>query len=255
MERLVTPYVVVLGLIIGSFLNVCIYRLPRKKSIVRPPSACPSCKARIRPRDNIPVLSWILLRGRCRKCGTGISVRYPLVEIVTAAIFLLLWKTFPHDWTILFLFYYGSVLLAITLTDYDLQLIPDSLSLPGIPLGILYHGWLGGAWVDSLLGIIVGGGSLWMIAELYFRIRKREGMGGGDVKLAAMMGAFLGWKVVLMVLFLSSLGGGLFGIGWILFRGGKGSARIPFGVFLAPVGFLALFCGEALVAWYLGAGM
>lgn len=250
MESMLAPYVFLVGLAVGSFLNVCVYRLPRNRSIVSPPSACPACGHRIRWRDNIPVLGWLLLRGKCRDCGAPISIRYPVVELGTAILFLVVWRAFPHDWTIVFPLYYAATLLAITLTDFDLQLIPDSLTLPGIPLGLLWHGWIGGDFRDALLGMIVGGGSLWLIAELYLRIRKREGMGGGDVKLAAMMGAFLGWKAVLAVLFASSLAGGLFGTALILFRGGKGTAPIPFGVFLAPIGFLALFYGDAWVAWY-----
>ncbi|MFH1279415.1 MAG: A24 family peptidase [Candidatus Eisenbacteria bacterium] len=251
MDSFWTPYIFLVGLAAGSFLNVCVWRLPRNRSVVSPESACPACKHAIRWRDNIPVLSWVFLRGKCRDCGARISIRYPAVELLTGLLFLFLWSRFPHDWTIVFPLYYGAALLAITLTDYDLQIIPDALSLPGIPLGLLWRGWIGGDWPDALIGMAVGGGSLWLIAELYFRIRKREGMGGGDVKLAAMMGAYLGWQPVLGVLFLSSLAGGLFGTGLILFRGGKGSAPIPFGVFLAPIGFLALLYGEAWVARYL----
>ncbi len=251
LEPLFRPFLVLIGLMVGSFLNVCVYRLPRGKSIVTPPSACPKCKKQIAPWDNIPVLSWVLLGGRCRHCRKRISPRYPAVEILTALLFLLVSLRFPIDWKITFVLYYTCVMLAITLTDYDLQLIPDSLSLPGIPIGFLYHGVLMGEWVDSLLGILAGGGSLYLIAELYFRMRKREGMGGGDVKLAAMMGAFLGWQSVFLVLFLSSLAGGLVGIALILFRKKSGTFAIPFGVFLAPIGFLALLYGETWIAFYL----
>jgi len=254
MEGLPALFVFSAGLIVGSFLNVCISRLPRNRSIVRPPSACPACGARIRARDNIPVLGWLLLRGRCRDCGARISPRYPIVELGTGLLFLVVWNRFPHDATIVFPLFYACALLVILFTDLDLQIIPDSISLPGIPLGLLYRGWIGGAWLDSLIGLAVGGGSLWLLGEGYYRLRKREGMGGGDVKLAAMMGAFLGWKLVLAVLFLSSLVGGLFGIALIVLRKGKGTTPIPFGVFLAPVGFLALLWGEAWIAWYLGLG-
>ncbi len=242
-----------LGLNVGSFLNVCIYRLPRGKSIVSPPSACPRCSKRIAWWDNIPVLSFVMLGGKCRNCGKKISIRYPAVELVTALLFLFVASGFSWNWQIIFPLYYGSVLLVVTLTDFDLKLIPDSLTLPGIPIGLIYHGWLGGEWLDSILGILAGGGSLLLIGEVYLRLRKREGMGGGDVKLAAMMGAFLGWQGAFLVLFLSSFFGGVFGVGLMLFRKSSGSAEIPFGVFLAPVGFFALLYGDILVSWYLQA--
>ena len=242
-----------LGLMIGSFLNVCIYRLPRGKSIVHPPSSCPRCKSKIAPRDNIPVLSYVLLGGRCRKCGKKISIRYPLVEAATAILFFLVARYYPQHWSVLFPLYYTAVMIVITLTDFDLKIIPDSLTLPGIPIGLLYHGWFQGEWADSFLGILAGGGSLFLIAELYLRLRKREGMGGGDVKLAAMMGAFLGWQGVFLVLFLSSLAGGLFGVCWMVFGKKGGAAEIPFGVFLAPIGLIALLYSEPMIAWYLQA--
>ncbi len=252
-DGLILFFAFLFGLNIGSFLNVCIYRLPRGKSIVSPPSSCPRCSKRIAWRDNIPVLGYLFLRGRCRHCAASISPRYPAVEIATALLFLFVALRFPLDWRIVFPLYYGSVLLVVTLTDFDLKLIPDSLTLPGIVVGLIFHGWLGGAWLDSILGVLAGGGTLFLIAEIYLRLRKREGMGGGDVKLAAMMGAFLGWKVVFIVLFLSSFLGGLFGAALMLFQKKSGGAEIPFGVFLAPVGFLALFWGEAWIAWYIGA--
>ena len=148
---------------------------------------------------------------------------------------------------------YTAVMIVITLTDFDLKIIPDSLTLPGIPIGLLYHGWFQGEWADSFLGILAGGGSLFLIAELYLRLRKREGMGGGDVKLAAMMGAFLGWQGVFLVLFLSSLAGGLFGVCWMVFGNKGAAAEIPFGVFLAPIGLIALLYSEPMIAWYLQA--
>ena len=250
-EQLVWLCAALLGLCVGSFLNVCIYRLPRGKSIVSPPSACPRCGKRIAPWDNIPVLSYLLLGGKCRNCKKGVSLRYPAVELATALLFLFIVWRFPWNWQIIFPLYYGSVLLVVTLTDFDLKLIPDSLTLPGTPIGLIYHGWLGGEWLDSILGILAGGGTLLLIAEVYLRLRKREGMGGGDVKLAAMMGAFLGWQGAFLVLFLSSFLGGIFGAGLMLFRKTGGAAEIPFGVFLAPVGFLALLYGDVWIAWYL----
>jgi leader peptidase (prepilin peptidase)/N-methyltransferase len=149
----------------------------------------------------------------------------------------------PHGWPALFPLFYAAGLLVVTLTDYDLQLIPDSITLPGIVLGLVYRGWIGGAWLDSLLGVLFGGGTLWLLAEGYFRIRKREGMGGGDVKLAAMMGAFLGWKLIFAVL--SSLRSrGLFGVALILLRR-EGDDPDSVRRLLAPVGLLALLYGDA----------
>ena len=251
MEKAFLHYFFFLGLAVGSFLNVCIFRMPRGRSVVHPPSACPKCKTRIQWYDNIPVMSWILLRGRCRSCGVRISPRYPLIELGTGLIFLFLATRLPWDWTIAFPLYYASVLIAVTFTDFDMKLIPDLLTLPAIPLGVIYHGWIGGAWIDSLVGLVVGGGSLWLIGEIYLRLRKVEGMGGGDVKLAAMMGAFLGWKSILAVLFLSSLAGGIFGIALMVFARKGGKSEIPFGVFLAPVGFLLFVWGEEWIGWYL----
>ena len=251
METVLLPFLFLAGLAVGSFLNVCIHRLPRGKSVVRPPSACPACGAPIRRRHNVPVLGWLILRGRCRDCGDPISIRYPLIELAGGLLFLWVALSFPRDWTLLFPLYFGCVMLVTVFTDLDLQLIPDSLTLPAIPIGFLYHGWIQGQWVDSALGFLVGGGSLWLIGEVYLRARKREGMGGGDVKLAAAMGAFLGWQPVLLVLFLASLAGGLFGAALIAFARKGGGAKIPFGVFLAPVGFLVLLYGEAWIDWYL----
>lgn len=242
----------VFGLVVGSFLNVCIHRLPRDRSIVSPPSACPSCGARLAWYDNVPVVSYLALRGRCRSCRKRISPRYPLVEIATALLFVALGRSFPNDWTIVLPLFYASSMLVVTFTDLDLRIIPDSITLPGIALGLAHRGWIGGEWLDSALGILLGGGSLWLLGEGYFRLRKREGMGGGDVKLAAMMGAFLGWASTFLVLFAASLAGGLFGTALILLRRGRATTPIPFGVFLAPIGLFGLVYGERVLAWYLG---
>lgn len=239
------------GLLVGSFLNVCVYRLPRNQSVIFPPSRCTRCKKTIAWWDNIPVVSYLMLGGRCRHCRNPISLRYPLVELTTAVLFLWVAFRFPFDWTLPFLLYYSAVMLVVTLTDYDLQLIPDSLTLPGILVGFLYLGVAQGEWANSLLGILAGGGSLLLISEVYLKVRKREGMGGGDVKLAAMMGAFLGWKVIFLVLFLSSLAGGVFGILLLLVSRKGGGYAFPFGVFLAPIGFLALLYGNIWFDWYL----
>lgn len=245
-------YAFALGLCVGSFLNVCIYRLPTESSIVRPPSSCPRCGTRIRWYDNLPVISWILLRGRCRNCKTSISVRYPVVELLTGGFAMVLWTRFGLDWQTLIYFVLVCLLLVITFIDIDHRIIPDIISLPGIPIGF-------GAsflspnvsWQDALIGIAAGGGSLLAIALGYQLITGKDGMGGGDIKLLAMIGAFLGWKGVLFTIMASSFIGTLVGI-VIMIRARKGmKLAIPFGPFLAIGAICYIFFGPQLIEWYL----
>lgn len=244
--------VFVFGSTIGSFLNVCIHRIPSGQSIAFPASHCPKCETPIHPWDNIPVLSYLILRGRCRSCGVEIPLRYPLVEAlggVAAVASYLAFGAAPHA---VLAFAFLSALIVITFIDIDHQIIPDAISLPGILVGVgaaFIPGNL--AWTDSILGVLVGGGILFAIAEGYFRLTGREGMGGGDVKLLAMIGAFLGWRAVPVTLMVASLSGTLLGLAMMMRRGEGRQMAIPFGPFLAAGAVVALFAGEPLMTWYL----
>ena len=245
-----------LGAAVGSFLNVCIYRLPAGESVVSPPSRCPGCGSKIRPWDNIPVLSWLLLRGRCRACGGRISARYPLVELLNGLLTLALFLKFGPTPTFLVLFVFCSALVAITFIDLDHQIIPDAISLPGIVVGFacsFFLPWLG--WKSSLIGIVAGGGSLLLVAWLYELFAKKEGMGGGDVKLLAMMGAFLGWRAVPFIIFASSLIGSVIGVTLMVVQKKDAKLAIPFGPFLALGAVLYIFFGKTLILWYLNLGV
>ncbi len=245
-EPVVMVAVVALGLVIGSFLNVVIVRVPARRSVWRPRSACPACGAMIAWHDNIPVLSYAMLRGRCRACRATIPWRYPLIEAVTAAMFFAAYVRFGLGIEFVAAAVFLAALIAITAIDLEHQLIPDVITLPGIVTGVLASlatGWT--SLVDALLGIVVGGGLFFVI------ILTTGGMGGGDMKLGAMLGAFLGWKVTLVALFLAVSTGGVFAMA-ILLLGRKGRKDpIPFGPFLAAGGTAALFWGERLVRWYL----
>ena len=241
-----------LGACIGSFLNVCIYRIPAGESIVSPGSKCPACQSAIRWYQNVPILSYGFLRGRCAACGVRISPRYPLVEALTGLLFVLVFLRFGFHWATPVYWLFTAALVAVTFIDLDHQIIPDVLSLPGIPIGFACSfllPWL--SWSDSLIGILAGGGSLYLVAAGYALLTKKEGMGGGDIKLLAMIGAFLGWKAVLPVIFFSSLLGSLVGVPLMLIKKADGRLAIPFGPFLALGAVIYLLWGHALVVWYL----
>ncbi len=242
----------VAGAVVGSFLNVCIWRLPAAASIVSPPSHCPHCQAPIRPRDNIPLVSYVLLRGRCRACRQGISLRYPAVEAMTGVLFTLVVWHFGLTPIAAVDAIFVAALVAITFIDLDHQIIPDVISLPGIGLGVLCAllGYGPSVWA-SLAGAVLGGGLLAGVAVGYYALTGREGMGGGDVKLLAMIGAFLGWKAVLVTVVLGSLTGAIVGLVFIRVSGADARAPIPFGPFLAGGAVCALFVGDPLIHWYL----
>ena len=243
---------IIFGAMVGSFLNVCIHRLPKEESIVRPGSHCPKCKTPIRFYDNIPLLSYLLLGGKCRHCKAPISIQYPIVEAITALSSFFLFITFGVSLSFFYYFSFVAALIAITVIDLYHQIIPDVISLPGIVIGLL------GSLVipqitfwSSLIGVISGGGSLFLVATVYQWLFKREGMGGGDVKLLAMIGAFLGWKAVILTIFLSSFIGSIIGITVMLIKGKDFKYAIPFGPFLALGAVISLFWGENLINWYL----
>lgn len=243
---------VLFGSLFGSFLNVVIHRLPRKESIVFPPSRCTSCGSGIAPWDNIPILSWLLLGGKCRNCRAPINVRYPLVEAAAAILTgLVVWK---YGFTMASVGYtwFCLALLAITLIDLEHRIIPDAISLPGTIIGFLFVRWTEVTWVEAAIGAAAGFGVLLLVGVVYEKVTGVEGMGGGDIKMAAMMGAFLGWKGVLLTIFIGSFLGSVAGV--IAMSRGKGGRRtaLPFGTFLAPGALLVLFFGNSLINWYLG---
>ena len=245
-------YSFIFGLLVGSFLNVCISRLPKEESIVFPGSHCPQCQKPIRYYDNIPLLSYLLLGRKCRHCGAPISFQYPLVEGITGLSSLLLFIHFGPSWSYLIYFAFVAALIAITVIDLYHQIIPDVISLPGIGVGLLASLILPEiTFLNSLSGTLLGGGSLFLVATVYQWLFKREGMGGGDVKLLAMIGAFLGWKAVILTIFLSSLIGSMTGIVLILIKGKDFKYAIPFGPFLSVGAVLSLFYAESLIRWYL----
>ena len=243
----------VFGMVVGSFLNVCICRMPKDESIVSPPSHCPHCSYQIRWYDNIPVVSYLLLRGKCRGCGARISIQYPLVELLNGVLTLLLFLHFGPTLAFAALLLFCSALVVITFIDIEHQIIPDEISLPGIVLGFVLSFFLKGhTWLNSLLGILAGGGSLLLVAYSYQRLTGKEGMGGGDIKLLAMMGAFLGWKAVPFIIFTGSLIGSVIGVSIMLFQKKDSKMAIPFGPYLAFGAVLYIFYGKPLIRWYLG---
>jgi len=243
---------IVFGGIVGSFLNVCIFRLPKEESIIWPGSHCPHCKTPIKFYDNIPLISYLLLRGKCRQCHGSISLQYPLVEGITALSSLLLIMKFGLSVTYLIYFAFVAALIVITVIDLYHQIIPDVISLSGIGVGLLASLTVSQInFMNSLLGILCGGGSLFLVATLYQWLFKREGMGGGDVKLLAMIGAFLGWKAVIVTILLGSLVGSVTGIILMVLKGKGFKYAIPFGPFLSFGAVVALFYGESLINWYL----
>lgn len=244
-------YSFIFGLLMGSFLNVCIFRIPMEQSIVSPGSHCPHCNKTIRFYDNIPLLSYLILGGKCRYCRASISLQYPLVEGMTALSSLLLFLRFGPSLSYLFYFAFVAALITITVIDLHHQIIPDVISLPGIGIGLLASLIVPQiTFLNSLLGTLLGGGSLFLVATAYHWLFKREGMGGGDVKLLAMIGAFLGWKAVILTIFLSSFIGSVTGIILILIKGKNFKYAIPFGPFLSVGAVISLFYGESLIRWY-----
>ncbi len=258
----------ILGTVIGSFLNVCIYRIPREESIVSPPSHCTSCGAKIRFYQNMPILSYIFLGGKCSECGSRISVQYPVVEVLTGLLFLAAFGTFGFSIKTVFYLIMICSLVVTTFIDLEHMIIPNIITIPGIIIGLLYNviitDWeksrdLLGVFsfsienffgvlnevpfLDSLFGIITGGGVLFLIAFLYVLIRKREGMGMGDVKLLAMIGAFLGWKGVIFVMLVSSIIGTLVGLSVIAVNKGDLKYALPFGPFLSLAAVIYVFAG------------
>ena len=248
---------VVAGLTFGSFLNVCIARLPAHQSIATPASHCPRCDAPIRARDNIPVISWLWLRGRCRSCNARISPQYPLVELGTAALFVACVLRTGASWQTLVGAVACFLLLGLAVMDWQTMLLPDAFTLPGIAIGFLLRVFAPGnqhrlrVAMHVLRDAAIAAALLLMVWTLYHLLRRREGLGLGDVKLLAMIAAFLGLAVTLFAFFVGVLAAALFGVGLLALRRTRGSDRIPFGSFLATAGIAAIFIGRPAIAWYL----
>jgi leader peptidase (prepilin peptidase) / N-methyltransferase len=240
------------GAVIGSFLNVCIYRLPQKLSIVWPASACPHCRRQLSWYENIPVVSFLALRGRCRTCREPIGVRYPIVEALTAAMFAAAWWYYGPGPLLASRLVFGCALIVLFAVDLEHQLLPNAITLPGILVGFAFSFVTEPGWVASLLGIGFGAGLLYAMAEAYYRVRHEEGLGMGDVKMLAMVGAFLGWKLTVMTLMLASVAGSIIGVLLIVSRRGTMKYALPFGTFLALGAAVAATAGSAILTWYLG---
>jgi leader peptidase (prepilin peptidase)/N-methyltransferase len=239
------------GAIAGSFLNVCIYRLPLGKSIVWPASACPACGRELSWYENIPALSFLALRARCRTCKAPISIRYPFVEVLTSALFVLAWGYYGPGPLLASRLVFGCALIVLFAIDLEHHLLPDAITLPGIVAGFAFSFFTEPGWIASLIGILSGGGVLYLVAVVYYWVRHEEGLGMGDPKMLAMIGAFLGWKLTLVTLMLASLTGTAVGLG--MMAAGRGSMKyaLPFGCFLAVGAAASGTVGPALLDWYL----
>lgn len=253
-EALQEPWVVgVLGLLVGSFLNVVIHRVPLRRSIVAPSSQCPQCRTPIRPWDNVPVLSWLLLRGKCRHCSERISARYPAVEALTGGLFFLSAWVVPDPIALAVTLLFAASMIVVTFIDLDHMIIPDSITLPGIVigLGVAFFGGL----VDptqAIAGMLVGGGGLLAVATAYRAATGRDGLGGGDVKLLGMVGAFLGPVGAFLTIMIGSIAGTLFAVLFVLRSGQGRTAELPFGTFLAPGAVLSMMLGSRIIDAYWG---
>jgi leader peptidase (prepilin peptidase)/N-methyltransferase len=242
----------VLGLAVGSFLNVCIYRVPRKQSIVSPGSRCGSCGYALRAIDNIPLLSYALLRGKCRNCGGGISIRYPIVELVTALIFVAHYLALGPDILLVPRLLFACALIVLFAIDLEHHLLPNVITLPGIVAGFAFSLLVPPGPLSSAIGILIGGGVLWLIGEAYYRYSGQEGMGGGDVKMLAMIGAFLGWELTIVTLVLSSVLGSITGVAVLALGRGDMKSALPYGTFLAIGALVASLVGADILNWYIG---
>jgi leader peptidase (prepilin peptidase)/N-methyltransferase len=252
LNMLVSIFAFIFGAVIGSFLNVVILRLPSdNSSIAHPASHCPQCSTTLRWFDNIPLLSYAFLLGRCRYCKASILLQYPIVELLMALLSLAVYIRFDLTITAAGYLLFCAALLAIIWIDIYHQIIPDTISLPGIVLGFCFSLITPVlTWQDSLIGLVAGGGSLYLIALFYLLARKQDGMGGGDIKLLGMIGAFLGWQSLLFVVFFSSLTGAIVGIVCIIRQGSDTATRIPFGPFLSMAALVFLFFQEQIFYFF-----
>ena len=243
----------VFGLMIGSFLNVCIARIPEGESIVSPGSRCPRCRTPIRWYDNLPVLSYLVLGGKCRSCREPISARYPAIELITAIAFALQAFHVGDDFVLLASrLIFTAILIVLFGTDYDVQRLPNVLTLPGLVIGLAFSAVQPPGLRDAVIGALLGAGILQGIRLVWYALRGVEGMGFGDVKMLAMIGAFLGWPLMVLTLILASFSGAVFGVAMIASGRGGAQAALPFGTFLAVGALVAAVTGQPIVDWYLG---
>jgi len=259
-----SPILFIYGAIVGSFLNVCIVRLPKEESIVSPPSHCPACKTPIPFYYNIPLISYLYLMGRCRFCREGISPRYFIVELLMGSLSVVLWYHLGLGMAFIVSFIFVAALVVISVIDLDVRIVPDVISLPGIGLGLLFSivstlfsldsSEAIPSPLSSLLGIVAGGGFLMLVAWAYEFFTGAEGMGGGDIKLLAMIGAFLGWPSIPVTLFLGSLAGSVVGIGFMAIKGFDRKYALPFAPFLCFGALFYIFFGKAIIQFYLPLG-
>jgi leader peptidase (prepilin peptidase)/N-methyltransferase len=252
MTPMVIVWSAVIGLMIGSFLNVCIARIPDGESIISPGSRCPSCRTAIAWYDTVPVLSYLLLGGRCRRCRARISVRYPLVELVTAGAFVLVVLVFwPAVWMVAQRLVFTALLIVLFGTDLDVQRLPDVLTIPGLIAGLLFSLVTGPGVVSACAGAALGAALPALVRWIWKRATGVDGMGLGDVKMLAMIGAFLGWQQVWVVLLLASASGAVIGLGLVAARQRSLQTRLAFGTFLAIAAYIAALVGDSLLSWYL----
>jgi leader peptidase (prepilin peptidase) / N-methyltransferase len=251
MNAILSLWMTAVGAVVGSFLNVCIYRLPRRESVAVPASHCPRCGRQLSWFDNVPIASYLALRGRCRTCAARISIRYPIIEAITALMFLLGWWTYGPGILLVSRLVFGCALIVLFAIDLEHHLLPNTITLPGIVLGFLFACFTEPGWLSSLIGIAVGGGALWAVAEGYYRLRHEDGLGMGDVKMLSMIGAFVGWKLTLLSLMLASVSGSVIGLFMIVTRRGGLKYALPFGTFLALGAAAAVTVGPRLLNWYI----
>jgi leader peptidase (prepilin peptidase) / N-methyltransferase len=241
-----------LGLVVGSFLNVCIYRLPRGASVAWPPSHCTSCDRRLAWYENVPVLSWLVLRGRCRTCDARIWIGYPTVELISGLLFAAGYLLYGPTTLLVVRLLFVCALIVLFAIDLEHQILPNVITLPGIAIGFLCSFFVPPGWTSSLAGLLAGGLFPFIVAEIYLRVRGREGMGMGDFKMLGMVGAFLGWPLVWVTLLLACVLGIVIGGGALLIsRRGMGT-RIPFGTFIAIAALVGVYWGDRAVAVYTG---
>jgi leader peptidase (prepilin peptidase)/N-methyltransferase len=239
------------GLLVGSFLNVCIYRLPRGESIVWPASRCATCKRELSWFENIPVVAWLVLGGQCRTCRSRISAMYPIVEAVTGALFAggyLLYGATPLAFVRIV---FGCAMIVLFVIDLQHRILPNAITLPGVVIGFALSLFLPPGWRESLIGLVLGGGVLFVIGEAYYRLRGVEGLGMGDVKMLAMIGAVLGWRLTLVTLIFASFTGALVGVALLSSGRGGMKAALPFGTFLAVGALVAAVAGDEIFTWYM----
>lgn len=239
-----------LGLAVGSFLNVVIYRLPHGASVAWPASHCTSCRRPLRWYENVPILSWIALRGRCRTCRARISIQYPLVEAATAALFLAGYYAFGLTPLLPVRLAFACAMIVLFAIDFEHQILPNEITLPGVVIGLVLSMFLPPGWKSSMLGMLVGGLFPFLIAEIYLRVRGREGMGMGDFKMLAMVGAFLGWPLVWVTLILACVLGIVIGGGVLLLSRRGMATRIPFGTFIAVAALVCAYAEPSVIRWY-----